>query len=353
MELSLKLASKDFKALIAAVTRFETIGSFAGSEMVMLSGSKGKLIATSYGVVLSKAEVAAEGDLPLLALDERPLIQFAGTCSEAGDVSIDADEKIVALRFKKTVVRLPVKAGQEHKLPARSEKGIELPSVLAKKIAYLSALAHADSSRPELCCVMLSGKRAISCSPKVFAMLSIDHEVTENAPIPLPLAKEMHAGDVLYPGKLNTTVISGIGRHCMPSLVKAVTDFPLGVVEKYAKTKRAALCTVSLDKLTNMVAQCDSILSVIAKIEIVLCFTLSKGRLALSAKNSNADFASSIQVKGQEVEEAEFHLPMDELQAALALGSDTVTLKSGEKGETYIILDGNDWLMFPAFRSGK
>ena len=296
MEQSLAtVPSKDFKELVKAVSRFPSIGAFAGSEMIMLSTSKNVLLASSYGVVLSKASTPIEGDLPLLAVDERVLIQFATTCGDDGTVTITTDGKIVLFKHKKKEVKVPFTSGQVHEFPVVDKaKGLHLSSTLAKKINYLSMLAHSDSSRLELCCVMLSQNRAISCSPKVFANLGTDYTSTENAPIPLPLAKELREGDTLIPGKSHTVLVSGVGQHCMPALVKARESFPLAVVEKYNAAIKSEICMVSLNRLNKLVGDCDTILSAIAKTEVVLCFSYAKGRLSLKATNSSTEFTGSV-----------------------------------------------------------
>jgi len=196
---------------------------------------------------------------------------------------------------------------------------------------------------------MLSQNRAISCSPKVFANLGTDYTSTENAPIPLPLAKELREGDTLIPGKSHTVLVSGVGQHCMPALVKARESFPLAVVEKYNAAIKSEICMVSLNRLNKLVGDCDTILSAIAKTEVVLCFSYAKGRLSLKATNSSTEFTGSVPTQADWVGTAEFRLPLDEMKAALALGDTSVYFKSGSKGETYLIPEEGSWVMMPSW----
>ena len=329
-----------------------TIGSFAGSEMVMLSADKGKAKVASYGVALSRATIQCEGSIPLCAIEERALQSFAGLCPDDSKVGVTVTDKQVTLRCKKMDLDIPFKAGEVYEVVStEGTVGLAIGEDVAKKTAYLSQLAFSDSSRPELCCVMLSGKKIISCSPKAFGVLSSGTDLVDRAPVPIPFAKELKEGDVLYAGKKTTVLVSGIGTYAIPTQIKALKDFPIAVIEKYGAAKRTSICALSGTKLGGMLTACSTILGGMAKTDVILSMETKEARLHLSAQNGSARFHESIQLKKMD-SAVSFSLPMDEMKAAIELLQGDIGLQQGPGGEIFISLSADEWLMLPPWKKG-
>jgi hypothetical protein len=349
---TLTVVGSDFRELITAVSRFPTIGSFAGSEMISLATNSGKLVASSFGVVLSKASVAVEGELTHIAIDERVIVPFASMCPDVAKVTIELADKKVTIRYKNKEIFVPFAAGVEHKTtPVKNVDGIAITDDLDKKINYLANLAFSDSSRPELCCVMLADKKIAACSPKVVALLTCQSKYDKIA-IPLPLAREIKKDDTLYPGEKETLLKSGIGRHYMPSPVAAQSNFPLDTIVGFKKLIANPAIECNGQKLMTTIAECYSVLGSVARTEIPLHFSLVKGKLELIAENGGARFRAAITIKAAHVDSYEFVLPMEEMQQAAPLLPETLHISKGKNNETFLSFD-DGWLMLPSYQESK
>src|ERR1035437_7667400 len=268
----------DFKALIVAVSRFPTIGSFAGSDTISISAQDGKINASSFGVVLSKARVKADGVLPLVGVDERALTAFAALCPDASKVYLEVVGKELVIKCRRELT-VCLATGTDHKMASTKDMvGLAISEEMVKKVGYLAQLAFSDSSRAELCCVMLNGEEAISCSPKIVASLKLKGMKGEKIPLPLALAKGLKAGDILYPGMQETILNSGIGRYSMPSVVKARTDYPLAAVSRLGKEIETKELILDGPKFLNAISECNSVLGSIARTEIVVNFACIDGK---------------------------------------------------------------------------
>lgn len=347
------LTGSSFKEVMTAVTRLPSLGSFAGSEQVNLSASEGVLTATTFGIVLARAKVSCTGDLELVATERRVLEAFAPFCPDTAKVSIQVENNEVLSKCRTHEVASAVATGNSYKMPSlKAMIGVKINAVAAKRIAYLSEVAFSDSSRGELCCVMLTAKgEAIACNQKTVAVLHVSgckHEA--DIAIPLPLAKILESGDVLYVGAKQTAVKSGIALYSMPSVVKAQASFPLAAIRQYGKIAAVEMCAVSGIKLGNSAAECSACLGQVARTEVIVEFSLSAGKLTLEAVNGGARFKAVLTVGGES--EADFRVPMDGLMQAIPFVSDKALFKQGPHGELFLgVSDG--WIMFPAWEKAK
>src|ERR1700739_2113624 len=106
--LSAYLTGKNFRALISAVSKFPTIGSFAGADVINLEVREGRAVATTCGIVLSRARVPADGELKLIGLERRTVEAFAGICPETAKLSIVSNgSKDVLIKFKGREINPP------------------------------------------------------------------------------------------------------------------------------------------------------------------------------------------------------------------------------------------------------
>lgn len=347
------ITGQHFKELMTAVTRLPPLGSFAGSEQVNLVAANGTLTATTFGIVLARAKVPCTGDLALVATERRVLEAFAPFCPDASKVTIRVQDNEVLSKCRTHEVASAVAAGNTYKMPPIKDlQGIKVSATAAKRIGYLSEVAFADSSRGELCCVMMTAKgEAIACNQKTVAVLDVSgcqHE--GDIAVPLPLAKILEASDILYVGDKETAVKSGIALYSMPSAVKAQKGFPLAAIRQYGKIAAVEVGSLSGLKLGNSASECAACLGQVARTEVIVGFSLNAGKMVLEAINGGARFKAVLQVGGDSV--VEFRVPMDGLMQAMPFVGDKAIFKQGPHGELFLGVD-NGWVLFPAWEQTK
>lgn len=349
----IEVLGKDFKALISSVSKFPTVGSFAGSELVNLQAADGKLTATAFGIVLSRGRVSAEGTLKLVGAGERELSSFAGICPDLAKVSISIVDKQIVLKCKQNEVKMPLVDGQAHKMPSVKDlRGITITKSIAQRVGYLSDIAFNDSSRADLCCVMATGAgEAMAMNQKTLAVLKTSPSHSGNVAIPVPLAKAIAVDDVLYIGAKETIVKSGIALHSMPSPVKAQKEFPLAQIKQFGKMEREETLVVDGPKMAEAVAACASVLTGSTRAEIVVVLRTVKDKLELSARAGGAEFRTLVPTIKM-FTEAEFRVPLEGLaHVALFMGK-KIVMSRARHGELFLsVPDG--WVMFPSWEVKK
>lgn len=347
------LTGKDFKEVVAAVTKLPSLGNFAGSEQINITVADGKFTASTFGIVLARARVPAEGALSLVATERRIFEAFAPFCADATKVTmrVAGNELITKCR---TEVASSISVGQVYNAPSvKNMAGVKLSAAAAKRIVFLSNVAFSDSSRAELCCVMLTSKgEAIACNQKTVAVLKIagckqDIDVA----IPLPMAKIMSAGDILYVGKKETVLRSGIATYSMPSAIKAQKEFPLTAVRSFSKLRQAESGSVVGTKLVNVASECSACLGQAARTEIIIVFTLAGGKMELTAQNGGARFRAPLTMHSAG-EDVVFKVPLEGLMQALPFVEDNAAFSRGKNGELFLGVS-NGWVMFPSWEEGK
>lgn len=343
-----KIAGVDFKALIAAVTKHPTAGSFMDSDMVNLQVKDGKAIASTFGVVLSKAFVAAEGEIPLLKIDDRSIGPFAkDVCSSKSDVYIEILEKGVKFRTRNRDITTALAEGNTHKITPTNGNGISITEETSKRIGYLSEIAMKDTSRPELCAVLLAEGKAVAANQKSIAVLTCNIQ-TEKTALPIPLARSLLKGDLIYPGAKETIIKSGIARYAMPAPVKAQAEFPLAFVNKIALVERKTLAKCSGAKLAEALNECSLCLGNISRSEIVVKLDFKEGKLEISALNGGVKFRRVFKVVT--TLDGVLKLPLGEAMQALPLLQEKdLTIGIGKNSETFFGFDSG-WMLFPSWR---
>lgn len=340
---SAKLKGAQFKELVSAVTKFPSVGTFVGSDIVSLRVANGKLTASSFGVVLSYASVEAEGTVDLFGIDERALGQFASHCRSNSDVRITRDKSGVKLRRGSTTeVLTGLVKGVRYERAKTNGNGFKVDWNAAKNIQYLSGLAMSDTSKPELNCVLLQNYKAVACGQKVTA--SIDCRITKDRhALPLPLLKVLGKDDTLYPGDKQTVLESGIARYEMPAPTKAQEKFPYAAVEKYRKGEAEKIAVISGSKLKLAIEECNSCVAGISRLEVIMKLSFRNNKLEISAENGGVKFRKVLPARVM-VESSVSVALAESVQASLLYEGKDVTVTTGT-GSMFLNFQGG-WLLF-------
>jgi hypothetical protein len=351
------VAGKDLKALVTALTRFPSIGAFAGSELIHFRVGKGFLQASSMGVVISRARIQAKGQTPCVAVDSRALGNFTSGFPDNCRVTIDVDENSLAFSHNDRQIKTALIVGQQHSIPkmmgVEGVIEVDVTAEIAERVGYLAGIAYNDNSRPEVNCVLLAGDgRAMAMNQKAVAVLKCHNGgVSSRVALPVPLAQVLVAGDMVWAGPKETVVRSGICRYCMPTPTKAQKSFPVESIDQFAKTEREVVCTCNGQQLKDCVSECSSILSQLARTEVVVSLTIGPGKLELFAKNAGVEYRGAVGLKTSKLE-TDLTVPLEEMTHIAQFLPDEVTLSRGKNGETFVSCkDG--WAMVPRFKPGK
>lgn len=340
----------EFKRLVDAVKRFPSIGSFLGSDLINLEVGKKHAVASTFGVVVSRASIPAEGDLTLSAVDERALVPFTAICRPKSAVVIRNTEKLLQFRTRGREISSPIADGKSHVIrPLEGSPHMLVTEDLAKKVAYLAQIAMNDSSRPELCCVMLYNGQIMACDQKAVAVLKCLVPLAGRVALPLTLAKAIQKGDLLYTGAKETVLVSGIGKYAVPSPIKAQKDFPVDKLMRLATVEKTTVALVNGSHLKSALEECGACLGNIARNEVVVQLKFGNGKLELWAQNGGIKFRRRLPVK--EKTAAELNLPLDEaLHAANLFEASQVTVSKGQNGETFLTMKSG-WCLFPRWKA--
>src|SRR5215471_15842810 len=140
--------------------------------MVNIVVRNGHAVCSHLGVVLARASLPIEGDLPLIAVDERLIVPFASQHSDAAKIIIESNEKEISIRARGRKINARFKEGTEQPIPKIDTEGIPITPMLAERVGYLAEVAFSDASRPDLCCVMvLPDGRAMACNSRAIVVL--------------------------------------------------------------------------------------------------------------------------------------------------------------------------------------
>lgn len=349
-----KILARDFKALIAAVCKHPSLGAFAGSDLVNFQVVNGQATAKTFGVVAARAAVSAEGLMSLIGIDRRAIEEYAKLCGEKSTLEISRDGNEIKFVCRERKLQLvvdtkvaPVKTPGTKNLPK-----IAISKAVAERVAYLADVAFNDSSRAELCCVMLTtDSLAIAVDQKTFAVLNIPGILANNLAVPLPLAKPLQDGDTLYIGERETIVRSGIGVYSMPSPVKAQKDFPLELIKKVGSMKREKAAVCEGEKLGNALNECAACVGGLSRTEVIVHLKSRGDSLSLTTTNGGAVFETAIPLlscKG----EFTFRVPLDSMRLTVPFFSKKVTLEQSERGDLFANV-GNGWCLYPGWHESK
>jgi hypothetical protein len=339
------VAGKDFRDLTKA------IGRFPGWQVpiVNVSVSDGKLTATQMGMATAKVVVPAGGRLPWTGVDARVMDGIAALCTDTSKVILTRDESQISLkclgREEKTAA---TEARADVKIPSVKDlTGIEISEEIAPRVAYLAEVAHSDTSRVELCCVMMTATgELIACSPKIIAVMK-GQKMSENIAVPLMLAKVLITGDVLYLGPKVTIVKTAIAAYSMAAPVRAQIDFPIGKIVEFGKSKTSDVASMDGGKFVAALEDCKSCLSRLAPVDVIVDLAVSESEVQLSAASGPTVFKASIPLTKHK-QMGTFRAPMAELVALLPFMADGVRMAKGEKEDLFLRVDAG-WIWFPAY----
>lgn len=351
----MKIDGKLFKDAIGAICKFPAVGSFAGADLLHLSAQNNKLKLVAVSGVLAHVLTSCDGDLPLCAVDRRAVEAFASICGTS--VSISQVDKELVLVSRSRDVKIPMGEAQSYKAPLLKEKPfVKITPALASRLTYLADVAFGDSSRPELCCVLLTGSDAVACNQRTVAVFGTGQTQGKIA-VPLLIAKNVSAGDKLYPGKHETALRSGIATYTMSTPMKAQAEYPIVAVRQLGKNKRSSGLTVAGNKLANAVSECSTCLTGLARTETVVELSIVEGKLHLVAANGGARFRAKVPVLSNKLtaEQASevLYAPLDGLLYAVPfMDGQSVKMARGEKGDTYFEISSG-WILYPAWIQKK
>ena len=342
-----------FKRALSAATRFPILGGIAGSELVTLTVKNNTLRLSTFGTMLSQAKCECVGPDTGLAVDIRLISSFASVCSESDDMTINVDAT-VTFKCKNREVTAPFTTPVIHKMTAVKDlkytAKLELTDSIAKQLSFLSALAFSDSSRAELCCVMLTPDHAIACSQKAIAVLTCA-TASSNTALPLPIARALVKEDTVFVGPTETLLKSGIGTYAIPSPVKAQAEFPVAAIDSMFLSATKPAFSIKGTTLAAGLSEADKCLTAVARTEIVVSLELKNNELSIYGENGGAKYRATIPVANATMD-VKLRLPLVEIMSASAfMDAGELTVEIGSKGET-ILKIGNAWFLFPAW-SGK
>lgn len=340
---------RDFVAMIEAVTKFPSVGQFVGAEFVHLAINDGYAVACTFGVVQSRGRVPAAGVLKLVGVDRRVIDSVAALCRGTANVKVYVVDKEIVFLTRGRKTKTAIAHGEHFKVPGvKDATEIKVTHSVTEKLVYLSDVAFNDSSRAELCCVMLTGKgEAVAFSQGTVAVLEAPKVKAGHVAVPLPLAKVVTVGDRLFIGPRQTVLKSGkAATYVMPSPVKAQKDFPFAVVEKLRSEARNKSAVFDGRKLAEAIKECSLCLAGLARTEVIVRLMPSiEGKLQLWAKNGKAQFSTSLPAKVAAVS-GEYAAPLNNLMHVAPFMSGKVTLSRGELGDMFLDV-GDGWILFP------
>ncbi len=346
MKSRVTLNGAEFKDLALKITRFPGLGMFGGSDLVHLSASDGWFKAASSGVVLAIGRKRCEETLPLCAIDERILVNFAGITPESGTVKIEVVDKQLRMRCGKNEVLTQMIAGKNYKGPEVGDlPKLKISGDAAERIRYLADIAYNDVTRPELCCVML-GKTgaAYAMDQKAVAVLNTEIRPGVSTPLPLPFARAIEAGNNLYVGSKVTILKAGWVSYSMPTLT-AAKKYPFGLIKTHLEGSKAPLGEVNGELLSGAIDDCVKCLGQLARTEMAALLHLNEdGTLFLGGDNSGTKFETSVKAKIKT--DAVFRIPLASLSRVRPFLRGAVTVSGGNNGDMYLTMKAG-WAMFP------
>jgi hypothetical protein len=256
------------------------------------------------------------------------------------------------VRSRNREISTPILEGQRHKVAQLKDiEGLRISKEVASRVVYLSELAFSDSSRAELCCVMLSNGQVMAANQNTIGLLKVSGGAGSVA-IPLTLAKILSPGDMLYAGTRETVVKSNGVVYTMPSPVKAQKEFPIAQIRQYGKQAREEIAFCLGSKLGEVVAECNTCLGSLARTAIRPRLSLNEDKLELTATNSGVKFRAVLPLLGTATKTQVFHVPLESIVHVAAFMGKKVSLAAGKHGELFLGV-GDGFVMFPSWAENK
>ena len=350
---------KDFRTLLSEATRFPSVGTYSGSELVTLTVGGGLCVARTMGLAQCWAEVPAEGKLEC-SIDERVIVSFMSLCTESSKVRLtNTGSELILKTRTREVKEAPGAIIHKTKKPATAGDPLSISKSLGDTLRYLSDVAFDSESRQELCCVMLAYSSpatdmadgiayALACNQKIVACMRVGriHQPSIRTAVPLLLAKNVVSGDSLYLGAKDSVLSSGVSLYSVPSPARAQRDFPLETIFGYGTLARSVSAMCSGDKLGLAVGECNTILA--AKTDVRLRLAVTEEGILLRAKSGTTEFKTQVPIT-KYTAAMDFDAPLDALRPVLPLlTGKNVALSAGPHGELFLSMKSS-WVMFPAY----
>ena len=323
--------------------------------MINLMATGGELVATHIGVAISKVRIGAEGELPWTGVSEGILEGIVSLCTDTSKVTLRREGTVLLLKCRgREESTVALTANEELKVPSvKNLTGIEISDKIGPRVSYLAALAHSDTSRAELCCVMMTATgELLACSPKVIASLK-GRKMSENIAVPLVLAKSLSAGDVLYPGPKSTVVKTAIATYSMPAPVKAQQNFPIAKIVEFSKSQTTKVASVAGEHFTSALEDCKSCLSRLSSdAEILVDLRFDDKGLALSAASGPTIFKAPVSLITASNQTGSFRAPLEEMLALIPFMTTDLSFERGEHDDLFIRMPVG-WAWFPCYLEHK
>lgn len=355
-----QIKASDFKALVDAVSKFPSIGGFSDSDTVNIAVADGVAsVSIVGGVVSSFASIEATGMLPVIGLNDKLINGFANLCAGDSLVTIEVANKEIILRCKHERAVQPFKKGVIHLPPdgATVEGVVKLPVTenIAAQMAYLASFAFGDQVQPELYCVYVhpSG-HMLSFALSVGGVVKVAIKSKTGSAIPLPIAKELQKGDVLYAGTRQTVVQSGKSCYTMPTPVEASAKFPAQMLLNFGKIPRNVIVECSEAALADAARKFSVCLGSLSRDEIVVRATIKDGRFELFAENAGVRYSTSVRGAVCLVD-AVFYLPLNDLSKVMETsGTDAqMTIAIGKANREVFLVFEHSWIVFAAHQANS
>ena len=357
MKAQIVFSVADFKALVAAVTKYPNVGAFAESEVVSISIANSIVTAVASGMVLARVRVAsAEGTTAVdpIGVSGKDMAAFASVCPEGkAAVKMWAEGNEVLFVCGNREFRTPLAAYKKYPVPVLKDlPAINVTKPVADAANYLSGLAFADTSRAELCCVLFTAAgQAIACDQRTLAVLKSPKLKAGTVAVPVTLAKALSTGDTLYVGPKDTVVKSGgMAEYSMPTLVKAQKEFPLAKILEIGKLPRKVIVSVDGAKLGAAVTECATALA--ARTETVSTLSVVGQNVTLRARNGGATYRQDFKAAGAATEPASFTMPLESVVNTVPFLTGKVDLSRGINGELFFESEGG-WIQFSFWKEKK
>lgn len=353
-----QIPAHSFKSMVDAVSKFPSIGGYSGSDTINLEIKDGVAsVSVAGGVVSSFSSCEATGTLPVVALNDKLIYGFANLCGGDSPVTIEVKDKEIVLRCKSERVSHPFKQGVRHAAPVIEKIDgairIDVTDEVAEKFGYLASFAFNDQCMPELCCVYVHpSKKMLSFAVHICGVFDVDVKAKTGAPIPLPLAKELIKGDIVYAGSHETAVWSGKSIYTMPTPVAAIAGFPHKMLLEFANIPRDLIVECTEAALADAARKFSMCLGSLSREEIKLRATVADGRFALHAENAGASYNTV--VRGAEHhKDAIFYFPLNDLSKVMeSSGTDAnISIYQGKKGGEVFLVFESGWIVFGGHKS--
>jgi hypothetical protein len=340
-----KIPAKNFKSLIGSILKFPPSASVSASEVVHFAVNNGRARASISGVVVSTATVIGMHEVEAFTADYRSLRGFAATIPADGsvDIMVSAKDKQVRLVCGEQKLNLPYTLGSVLAKPKVAEPFFTVTAETAVAIRWLAGIAEKDESKLDMCCVYLTGGRAMAGNQKCIGVARTAGLPQESIPLPLNLCAVLEAGDKLSKAEGGLILTSGCGVSQVPYLVSSI-KFPVAVVDRMEASAGATYGKCKARDMVSVFTESADCVARIPKAQAFLVMTFKDGKIGVRAQSQTVVFRTVLD--GAVKKDGDLWLELPEAEEALkAFGDGDVSCrKLSPKGEA--ALEGSEAKVF-------